>query len=161
MTDRDEIIAARVMREREWAYAGWLQHKTWTQLRVEASRPEREGGLGYDLSIQALRGLVEQARADRGDLTLDRAAHVERELHDLDLVQQLALVSIRKATELGAFDVAATKLYLEVGERRRKLLGLDAATEVKVDVTNHDAVTEELNAMLARAGRPPIEESAS
>jgi hypothetical protein len=155
--DRDAVILARVLREREWCYAGWLAHKTWTQLRVEAARPESEGGLGYDLSIQAIKGLVEAARADRGDLHLDRDAHIERELHDLDVAQQLALSSLKKAASIGALDVHAAKLYAELGRDRRKLLGLDAATKIEAEVTHRDAVTEELNAMLARAGREPIE----
>lgn len=46
-------------------------------------------------------------------------------------------------------DLAATK--------EARLFGLDAPTEAKVDVTTHDGVTAELNAMLARAGRKPVE----
>lgn len=44
-------------------------------------------------------------------------------------------------------------------ESRRKLLGTDAPTEHKVDVTVTDAATAELNAMLAEAGLDPIPES--
>jgi hypothetical protein len=164
--DRDAVILARVLREREWCYAGWLAHKTWTQLRVEAARPESEGGLGYDLSIQAIKGLVEAARADRGDLHLDRDAHIERELHDLELLQQEAMRAVieqRNSPPVDAqgnlklFAIDAAKFYAELGEKRRKLLGLDAATKIEAEVTHRDAVTEELNAMLARAGREPIE----
>lgn len=43
-----------------------------------------------------------------------------------------------------------------VGAERRKLLGLDAPSQLVVDITNHDAITDELNEMLARAGRKPI-----
>jgi hypothetical protein len=45
---------------------------------------------------------------------------------------------------------------VRVAESRRKLLGLDAPTESRVEVVSNDAVTAELNEMLARAGRPPI-----
>ena len=37
--DPGELLAARIVREREWAYGGWLAHKSWTQLRIEANRP--------------------------------------------------------------------------------------------------------------------------
>lgn len=45
-------------------------------------------------------------------------------------------------------------------ESRRKLLGVDAPTETKIDVTITDAATAELNAMLAEAGLPPVETEA-
>jgi hypothetical protein len=45
-------------------------------------------------------------------------------------------------------------------ESRRKLLGTDAPTESRIDVTVTDAATAELNAMLAEAGLPPIETEA-
>lgn len=167
--DRGDLILARVLREREWAHAGWLAHKSWTQLRVEASRSEAQGGLGYDLSIQALKGLVEQARADRGDLKLDRDAHIERELHDLDLVQQeaaRAIVEQRQNPPVDAqgnikpFALDAAKFYADIGDKRRRLLGLDEAVKVEASVTHRDAVVDELNAMLARLGEAPIEEEA-
>lgn len=53
--------------------------------------------------------------------------------------------------------LAALAQLRAVGESRRKLLGIDAPQQIKADIVMHDAVTEELNAMLARAGRPPIE----
>ena len=159
--DPDELLVARVVREREWAYGGWLSHKSWAQLRIEAQRPESEGGLGYDLSQHALKGLVEQARAERGDLHLDREAQVERELHDLDLVQQLAAARMRQAAKVGGLDVHGTKLYMEAGAQRRKLLGLDAAVKVEAEVTHRDAVNDELEAMLARLDVPTPETKAT
>lgn len=51
----------------------------------------------------------------------------------------------------------ALKLLAELSESRRKLLGLDAPTEHKVDVTLTDAATAELNAMLAEVGLDPVE----
>ena len=148
------LLAARIVREREWCYAGWLAHKSWTQLRIEAGRPESAGGLVYDLSIQAIKGLVEQARAEHGDMRLDRDAHIERELHDLDVVQQLAAASMQKAARVEALDVHGTKLYLDAGAQRRKLLGLDAATKIEAEVVHRDAVMEELDAALARLDVP-------
>jgi hypothetical protein len=151
-----DLIEARVAVEREWCYAGWLTHKTPRQLAAESMRPAERGGLGYYLGVPAVRGLIEQARADHGAL-VNREAQVERELHDLDLVQQLAMASMRRAAEVEALDIHAMKAFTEAGAQRRKLLGLDEATKVEATVTTRDAVTEELNAMLARAGRDPIE----
>lgn len=156
-SDRGELLARRIVHEQEWAYARWLEHRSYRQMRIMANAPIAEGGLGYDLSLDALRGLVAGYRETHGEQTMTRAEHIDRELHDLDLAQQLALASMRKAADAGALDVHGTKLYAELGAQRRKLLGLDMPAEVKVDVTNHDAVTEELNAMLARLGEKPIE----
>jgi hypothetical protein len=155
----DELLAARVVREREWAYGGWLAHKSWTQLRIEANRPTEQGGLGYDLSIQALKGLVDQERAARGELRMDRDAHIERELHDLDVVQQIAAAELRRAAEAGWMHDKALGRYVDIGRERRKLLGLDAAQKIEAEVTHRDAVTDELNAMLGRLDLPPIKET--
>lgn len=152
-----DVVLARTLVEQEWAHGRWLQHESWTQMRVTAGRPPSDGGLGYDLSIQALKGLVDGYRQRVGDLTATREQHIERELNDLDLAQQLALRSMAKGAEAGALDVHGTKLFVDIGRERRKLLGLDAATKIEADVVHRDAVTEELNAMLVRAGRPPIE----
>lgn len=57
-----------------------------------------------------------------------------------------------------AVRLRALKLLAEVSESRRKLMGLDAPTEHKIDVTVTDAATAELNAMLAEAGLEPIPE---
>lgn len=155
--DGDELLARRVVHEQEWAYARWLEHRSYHQMRVMAGKPVSQGGLGYDLSLDALRGLVAGYRETHGEQTMTRAEYIERELHDLDVAQQLALASMQKAADAGTLDVHGTKLYAELGAQRRKLLGLDMPAEVKVDVTNHDAVTEELNAMLARLGEKPVE----
>ena len=146
----DALLEARVLRESEWAYRGWLAHKTAAQLRIEANRSPADGGLGYDLGIAAIRGLIEKGRELHGEQAQHRDAMIERELLDLDLVQQLAGASMRKAAEASALDVHASKLYLDAGAQRRKLLGLDAATKVEAEVVHRDAVMEELDAALAR-----------
>lgn len=48
--------------------------------------------------------------------------------------------------------LAAMAQLRQIGERRAKLLGLDAATKSQVDVTVKDAASAELEAMLAEAG---------
>ena len=59
---------------------------------------------------------------------------------------------------------AATRLVESADKRlaaamkdERDLHGLNAPTRIEADVTTRDAVTEELNAMLERAGRAPVD----
>jgi hypothetical protein len=162
----DDVLLARVLHEQEWAHGRWLAHEPWIAMRQTAELPPERGGLGYSLSLQALKGLVEGYRARVGDLSATREQHLERELHDLDMLQREAARAIleqRQAPPVDAqgnikpFAIDAVKLYADLGEKRRKLLGLDAATKIEADVVHRDAVTEELNAMLVRAGRDPIE----
>lgn len=152
-----ELVAVRVLREQEWAFARRLEHKSYHQMRELASRPESAGGLGRDVSEHTLRKLVEAYRDRMAEVeVVNLAEHRERELHDLDLAQQLCRAAMAKAAEDGRIDVSATALFAKLGESRRKLLGLDMPVESRVEVVHHDAVAEELNAMLARAGRGPV-----
>lgn len=155
---RSELIAVKVMAEQRWAYERRLEHYSYRDMASLVMRPVEAGGLGYPLSESALKGLVRGYRERMADVEAeDLDEHRARELADLDLAQRLALVAMRAAAQAEELDVTATTLYLKAGESRRKLLGLDMPVTAKVDVTVHDAVTEELNAMLSRAGRPPIE----
>lgn len=153
---RAELIETRVLREQDWAYEQWLEHVSWQGMRARVNRHPDDGGLGYDLSIDALRGLVAGYREREGLVELTRDEARERRAHDLDLVHRAARASMRKAATVGALDVHAAKLLLEVGRDEAKHYGTDEPVVAKVDVTHRDAVTEELNAMLARAGRDPI-----
>jgi len=164
-----DIIAVRVMREQRWAYERRLEHLSYPKIRNLANRSERDGGLGYDLSEHALKGLVsgyiERMReVDEVDLAEHRArelADLDLEQRRLDLVASLAAESMVNARAIQALDVHAGKLVIgatrerrAVGESRRKLLGLDAAQRIEADVTVHNAIDEELNAMLARLDPP-------
>lgn len=82
--DHNELIIARTVRERAWAYDAWMSRLSWGAMRRLANRPVAEGGLGYDLSEQACRSLVEQAKTDRGDLTMSRAERIERQAAEID-----------------------------------------------------------------------------
>lgn len=155
-----DLIAARVLVEQDWAYAQWVQHATYQQMRVRVSEPPPRG-LGYDLSLEALRGLVAGYRARAGDLAMTREEHRERELHDLDILQQEAARAMLEARQnppvdaqgnIMPFALNAAKLFADLGEKRRKLLGLDEPVKVEADVTHRDAVMEELDAMMTRAG---------
>lgn len=133
-----------------------------------------------------VRGYIETMRET---LTEQRDAYVARELADLDRQQRAleavlgrnidAAETAKVAAALGyssalelvraqpdlvvplpAGDVVRVLAALRaVGESRRKLLGLDAPVEAKVDVTHRDAVAEELSRMLAEAGIDPPEKA--
>lgn len=183
-----DLIEARVLREREWAHAAWLSRLSWGAMRRLANLPEVEGGLGYDLSEQALKGLVLAARNDRGDMAMGRDERIERqaaevderarsarhdfaaayskaaaldraiadfEVYDMDTAAALrALIQERTAL---AYDLERADRRLDsIHAREAKLFGLDAPTEAKLEVTSRDAVADELNAMLERAGRKTV-----
>ena len=165
-SDVDDV---RLQREQQWAYERHLEHLSYRQMRALCIQEPSGGGLGYDLSEHALAGLV-RGYLDRMKPTLeaDRETYLARELADLDALQtdylalaQAAKHALRSAATDGALDHGAAKLLLDAnarmeaaGAQRRKLLGLDAPIEAKVDVTHHDGVAEELAAMLAENDRP-------
>jgi hypothetical protein len=153
----DELIAVKVMREQDWAYERWLEYVSYQAMRVQAAHPPAEGGLGYDLSLAALEGLVKGYREREGLSELTRDEARERRAHDLALVMRSARASMRNAAKVGALDVHATKLMLEAGRDLAKHYGTDQPITVEANVTHRDAVTEELNAMLVRLGEAPIE----
>ena len=167
----DELLALRTLNEQRWAYDRRMEHLSYRSMRQLVGQAPPVG-LGYDLSEHALKGLVNGYRDRMSEVhAIDLDEHRERELEDLDLAQrraegivQLAAAALKRAAELEALDVHAAKALLDAnrqligaGESRRKLLGLDAPTQAKVEVVHHDGVVEELNAMLARLGESPIE----
>lgn len=187
-SDRKALLLSRTLTEQQWAYERVLEHLSFREMRQRVSAPVERGGLGYDLSESALRGLVRGYRERMADVERhDLELHRERELNDLDaLHRHLAAIvadpvdwnaTRLAALELGYTDVReaierepnllrlhnpatvmnAVRELRGVSESRRKLLGLDAPAKTDVQVTMRDAVTDELNAMLARAGREPIE----
>lgn len=170
--DRGELIALRTLTEQRWAYERVMEHLSYAEMRSLANRKPSKGGLGYDLSESALKGLVRGYRDRMAEVEAHSLEeHRERELADADARQRAAanLIgvaerSIVRAEQVQALDVHAVGLALKgiaqhraESETRRKLLGLDAPTVAKLDITTHDAVTDELNEMLARAGHAPIE----
>jgi len=177
-----DLVAAAAHHEREWCYELWLARSSFSQIRIQANRPAELGGLGYDLSLNAVKGLVLAAREARGDLGMSRVERIERqaaeideraraarydfgaaytraaaldraidgfEVYDADTATALRGMLAERAA-LGA-DVERADRRLDVAQAREaKLHGLDAPTEARLEVTTRDAVTEELNAMLAR-----------
>jgi|AntRauMFilla1563_2_1112583.scaffolds.fasta_scaffold03082_5 hypothetical protein len=175
-----ELTATRLLGEQRWAYERHLEHMNYRDMRRLVIEPVDRGGLGYDLSEHALRGLVVgYVESARETLTEERGVYIARELADLDLQHRaLAAVLARSIDAAESTKVAAalgydslaqllkeapdaavpldarqiTALLRElraVGESRRKLLGLDAPLEARVEVTSRDGVMAELEAMLA------------
>lgn len=176
----NELISVREMAAQRWAYERRLEHLSYREMAELAAAPEGFGGLGYLISEAQLKGLVMRYRdrmAEIEEASLDE--HRERELADLDR-QHRALVTFldpvdrletkRAAEALGTTEddpriialrddkvrLAALREMRAVGESRRKLLGLDAPQQVRAEVVVKDAVFDELNDMLARAGAEPI-----
>lgn len=154
--ERTALLVARVAHEQRWAYARWVEHVPFPTMAADTMRSPEEGGLGYYLSAKVLRSLVATYREEQGDIVGTREEQRERDAITLDEQERDARRAIRRAQEVGALDVHAHALLLKVQERRAKLLGTDSPTEVAATVTVRDAVTEELNDMLARAGRKPL-----
>lgn len=150
------LLLARVAHEQRWAYARWVEHVPFPTMAADTLRSPDEGGLGYYLSAGALRGLVAKYREEQGDIVGTREEQRERDAIMLDRLEATAVASFAKAAQLGDFDEKAAAAILRVQERRAKLLGTDSPTEVAASVVVRDAVTEELNDMLVRAGRRPL-----
>lgn len=137
-----------------------------------------------------VQGYLERMRETLSD---DREAYVARELNDLDAQHRALMLLLAAGFDMAAttkvaaslgyrsavalidaepelavpYDVQTTTLLLRelraVGAERRKLLGLDAPLAAKLDVTHHDAVAQELAAMLdelERNRKTPEKESA-
>lgn len=157
---RSELIALRVMQEQQWAYACSLEHLSYRDMRQLANCPPEYGGLGYDLSEHALKGLV-RGYLDRMRTVLeaDRDELIAREANDLDTLTRLGMAGLRRAAALEELDVHAAKLVLDTSKARRSLYGLDAPTETKIEVTTRDGVLDDLNAALARLGEQPVKVS--
>jgi hypothetical protein len=174
-----ELIAVRVMREQEWAYEQRSRHLSYREMRRRSILPTYQGGLGYDVSEHTLKGLVTgYTERMRETLQESPEFYMHRELADLEEQYRVAAALAdpidRSATMLAAYALgftsveqllaespesavpqdgrvilAALATMRQTGERRAKLLGLDAATTHKVDVTVTDAVDAEVARLAA------------
>lgn len=135
-----ELIAVRTLREQQWAYARRLEHLSYRAMRSAANLPTNEGGLGYDISEQGLKGLVAGYVAEQHEvLAADRDELLARQQADLDELARHARTALGKATKYGVLDKDAALLLRGVLEDERKLHGLAAPTEARIDVTVSDA----------------------
>lgn len=156
-----EIVEARVFEEREWAFARWLERRSWSTMRAMAIAPVDAGGLGRNLSVSALRTLVKEAREDRGDITMGRDERTERQSFEIDERIRAARDELAAATELGDVKRAAEadRRLAAAMRDERDLHGLDAAKRIEADVVTRDGVLEDLNAALLALGEAPIEKA--
>lgn len=183
--DSRDVIAVRVMQEQEWAFDQRARHVSYREMRRRVNLSRAGGGLGYDLSEHALKGLV-NGYMERMRETLEESPdfYRTRELADLEDQYRTAAAMAEAIDEAGTmlaayadgYDnveaylaagnapafrdekvrLAALAQLRSIGERRAKLLGLDAATAHKVDVTVTtalDAAVAELEAELAGVER--------
>ena len=144
------ISPATVSRRVRWYHAQMLELES--ESRDEARGREIEL---LDKTTRAAADLVDPV--DRAATAKLRAVAEYQRKHDPEHApdpDSPALVVLRE----DAVRLRALRLLVEVSDSRRKLLGLDAPTEHKIDVTVTDAATAELNAMLAEAGLEPIPE---
>ncbi|MCU1617780.1 MAG: hypothetical protein JWO98_5320 [Frankiales bacterium] len=149
-----EIIQARVWREQEWCFSLRSQHLTIRMIRRRTILPPDLGGLGYDLSEHAIKGLIRgylERMREVDEESLEE--HRSRELADLDMVQRLALESMARYQRAGHYDEKATDRFMKAGEMRRKLLGLDAVVTSHIDVTVTDATDAAIADLAAELDR--------
>lgn len=186
-TPSTDVVDPRIEREARWCYERRIDRMTVRDIATLSGKHPDEGGLGWPMSHATVARRIkhyhkamlelegetrDEARARELEL-LDRAARVVVDL--ADPIDHAATARARAIAQHHGGDPNDPALIVltdpairlralaEVraqSESRRKLLGTDAPTEHKVDVTVTDAATAELNAMLAEAGLPPIETEA-
>ena len=147
-----DVIEARVAREQQWIYDAHIAGYTKPRIRALALEPVARGGLGRAVSMSEIRTAIDEVRTAQGSIIGTREERIEKRhaLYDDQIL--LALAARQKAAELGTIDVQAEKLLLDVLAAQGRMHGDDAALRVEAEVTTRDAVTDELNAMLARLG---------
>jgi hypothetical protein len=155
MTGTD-LLEARVAREQAWIYEAHLAGHTKPHIRALALAAPEDGGLGRTISFAEIRAAIEAVRQSNGSIIGTKEERVEKASLLLDEQIELALAARRIAAAESRIDYDAEKLLVTALDRKAKLHGDDAAQRIEADITTRDAVAEELNAMLARAGRDPI-----
>jgi hypothetical protein len=151
------LIEARLVREREWCYARWMERMTFRQISAASALPIEQGGLGVHLSIQATRNMVAAYREERGDVTMSRDERRERQSDELDELARSIRAQLAKVkAEHGIVDLKLTDALLAIGKREADLHGLAAATEIKAEIVTRSSIDAEIDAMLARMGEAPL-----
>lgn len=148
-----DLLAAKVAAEQQWIYEAHLAGYTKPRIRALALESPDAGGISRRLSMGEIREAINAVRTAQGSVIGTREERIEKTSHILDEQIELGLAARRMAAADNRIDYDAEKLIAAALDRKAKLHGDDAAQRVDVDVTTHDRVTEELDAMLARAGR--------
>jgi len=154
------MIAAKIAIEEQWAYDGKVARLSFAQMSQLAERPVSAGGLGYPIPASTLRkraaDYFTRIKATLQTGVDERRARQEGEIDELI---RLAVADIRAARAAGDVKASAEAeaRLVRYQEREAKIFGTDAPQRIEAEVTNRDAVNDELNAMLARMGRQPID----
>lgn len=155
---RTALIEARVVREREWCYARWMERMSFRQIAAAAALPVERGGLGIMLSAAGAKAMVSTYREERGDVTMSRDERHERQSDELDeLARAVRGELAEKMVEDRRVDLKLVDALLAIGKREADLHGLAAPTEIKAEVTHRDAIIDELNAELAALGEETVD----
>lgn len=154
---RTELIQARVLHERAWMHARWMERMTFRQISAAAALPVDMGGLGIMVSPAGCKAMVHAHREEQGDLTMSRDERRERMSDELDeIARELRHQLAEHREDTGRVDLKLVEALLAVGKREADLHGLAAPTEIRAEVMHRDAVLEELNAELAAMGEETI-----
>lgn len=155
---RTALIEARVVREREWMHARWMERMSFRQISAAAAMPVELGGLGIMVSPAGCKAMVNAYREDRGDVTMGRDERRERQSDELDEMARGIRRELATTLEVtGRVDLKLVDALLAIGKREADLHGLAAPTEIKAEVVHRDAIIDELNAELAALGEATVE----
>lgn len=155
---RTALIEARVVREREWMHARWMERMSYRQISAAAALPVERGGLGISVSPAGCKAMVAAYREDRGDITMGREERRERQSDELDEMARAIRGQLAEIMQSdGRVDLKLVDALLAIGKREADLHGLAAPTEIKADVVHRDAIIDELNAVLVALGEATVE----
>ena len=152
--DRD-VIAAKVAFEEQWAFDRRAERLSWRQIQDRSALPVERGGLGYPLGFAVLKSRADAYFAQiRDTMRVGVDERRARQEGEVDELIRLAVGDIRAARAAGDVKASAEAelRLLRYQEREAKIFGTDAPQRVEAEVTTRDAVTDELNAMMARLG---------
>jgi hypothetical protein len=148
---RTALIEARVVREREWMHARWMERMSFRQISAAAALPVDRGGLGIMVSPAGCKAMVHAYREDRGDVTMGRDERRERQSDEIDEMARAVRGQLAEHMEnYGTVNLKLVEALLALGKREADLHGLAAPTEIKAEIVTRDAVDAEIEAMLAR-----------
>ena len=148
---RTALIEARVVREREWMHARWMERMTFHQISAAAALPVEHGGLGIMVGPAGCKAMVNAYREDRGDVTMGRDERRERQSDEIDEMARAVRGQLAEHMETyGTVNLKLVEALLALGKREADLHGLAAPTEIKAEIVTRDAVDAEIEAMLAR-----------
>ncbi|KQR86519.1 hypothetical protein ASF96_09140 [Microbacterium sp. Leaf179] len=147
------MIAAKIAIEEQWAYDNKVARLSFAQMSRLAECAPAQGGLGYPIPASTLRiRAADYFTRIRSTLKTSVDERRARQEGEIDELVRLAVADIRTARAAGDVKASAEAemRLLRYQEREAKIFGTDAPQRVEAEVTTKDAVSAELDAMLAR-----------